>query len=86
MKALLQVPDNVQADMRSLAVEAESLLQKDSIQALAEWEKTQSYYLFVLDEKQNALSGREMHPHFKFKLRFIRQLDTTLQDLSLIHI
>lgn len=80
MKALLQVPDNVQTDMRSLAVEAESLLQKGSNQALAEWEKAQSYYLFVLDEQQNALSGREMHPHFKFKLRFIRQLDTTLQD------
>lgn len=80
MKALLQVPDNVQIDMRALAVEAEEQLQQGDMQKLADWERAQSYYLFVLDEKHNALSGREMHPHFKFKLRFIRRLDTTLQD------
>ncbi len=80
MKALLQVPDNIQTDMRALAVDAQKMLQLNDKQQLAEWERTQSYYLFVLDDKQNAVSGREMHPHFKFKLRFIRQLDTTLQD------
>lgn len=79
VKALLQVPENVQQDMRELARQADNLLNLEDREALAKWEQEQSYYLFVLDENQQVLSGREMHPHFKFKLKYIRRIDTILE-------
>ncbi len=47
---------------------------------LADWERGQHYYLFVLNKEQRTISGRDMHPHFEFKLNFIRKLDTTFEN------
>ena len=80
IKALLHVPSRVQSEMLALSLQAEIMIAEGDMDELADWERGQEYYLFVLDAQQNVLSGREMHPHFKFKLNFIRSLDSILDD------
>ncbi|MEZ8095073.1 histidine kinase sensor domain-containing protein [Photobacterium swingsii] len=80
VKALLHVPSRVQSEMLALSLQAEVMIAEGDMDELADWERGQDYYLFVLDKQQNVLSGREMHPHFKFKLNFVRSLDTILDD------
>lgn len=80
IKALLHVPSRVQSEMLALSLQAEVMIAEGDMDELADWERGQDYYLFVLDRQQNVLSGREMHPHFKFKLNFIRSLDSILDD------
>ncbi|MFT5880606.1 MAG: two-component system sensor histidine kinase CpxA [Moritella sp.] len=86
ISVLLQVPTSVQSEMRALAKQADTLLNNTNAQGelnkskLAVWEQQQTSYLFVLDDNLEAVSGRPMHPHFKFKLRYLRQLDTILEN------
>ncbi|OAN12969.1 two-component sensor histidine kinase [Photobacterium jeanii] len=80
VKTLLQVPTKVQKEMLDLAIQAEVMLGEGDMDELADWEKAQDYYLFVLDKDRNVLSGRKMHPHFEFKLNFIRKLDSILDS------
>ncbi|MGF1690819.1 histidine kinase sensor domain-containing protein [Photobacterium kagoshimensis] len=80
IKTILHVPSRVQSEMLALSLQAEVMIAEGDMDELADWERGQDYYLFVLDRQQNVLSGREMHPHFKFKLNFIRSLDSILDD------
>lgn len=85
VRVLLHLPTAVKTEMLDLAEQANLLLDsKDSEgnvdrDKLAAWEAAQSSYLFVLNDDFEEVSTRVMHPHFKFKLRFIRQLDTILE-------
>ncbi|MFT7681179.1 MAG: two-component system sensor histidine kinase CpxA [Moritella dasanensis] len=86
VRVLLHLPTAVKTEMLDLAEQANLLLDsKDSEgnvdrDKLAAWEAVQSSYLFVLNDDFEEVSTRVMHPHFKFKLRFIRPLDTILEN------
>ncbi len=80
VRVLLHVPEKIQQEMLDLAAQAEVMIKEGDMDDLADWERGQDYYLFVLDNEQNTLSGQQMHPHFEFKLQFMRQLDTTFEN------
>jgi len=86
VRVLLHLPANVKVEMLDLAEQANRLLDNKDSEGnvdrtkLAEWEEAQSSYLFVLNDDFEEVSTRIMHPHFKFKLRFIRPLDTILEN------
>ncbi|WP_367988992.1 histidine kinase sensor domain-containing protein [Vibrio sp. NTOU-M3] len=80
MTSMLKVPPAMKAEMRNLAEKAEMLVERGDMAQLANWANQQPYYLFVLDSSNQPLSNRKMHPHFEFKLRFLRELDGPLND------
>lgn len=80
VRVMLHVPEKIKADMVEMAYQAEVNIREGDMDELADWERGQKYYLFVLDEKQQAISGREMHPHFEFKLQYARDIDTVFDN------
>ncbi|MGF1754075.1 histidine kinase sensor domain-containing protein [Vibrio makurazakiensis] len=78
MKALLKVPEEVRIEMLDLAQQANVLIEEGDMDELADWGNAQDYYLFVLDEDNHSITHRDMHPHFEFKLRYLRDLDHQL--------
>ncbi|CAH6839159.1 putative two-component system sensor kinase [Vibrio chagasii] len=80
MKALLKVPESVKEEMLDLAYQAKVLIEEGDMDELADWGNAQRYYLFVIDENNRPITHRHMHPHFEFKLKFLRTLDHQLSD------
>ncbi|WKY60611.1 histidine kinase sensor domain-containing protein [Vibrio sp. SNU_ST1] len=80
MKALLKVPESVKAEMLDLAYQANVLIEDGDMDELADWGNAQQYYLFVIDEDNRPITHRNMHPHFEFKLKYLRTLDHQLSD------
>lgn len=80
VRVMLHVPEKIKADMVEMAHQAEVNIREGDMDELADWERGQKYYLFVLDEKQQAISGRDMHPHFEFKLQYARDIDTVFDN------
>ncbi|RJX65771.1 sensor histidine kinase [Vibrio sinensis] len=80
IKTVLTLPDSVKQPMLSLAEQADVLIEEGDMDELADWANAQPYYLFVLDSNYKPLTHRDMHPHFEFKLRFLRELDAPLSD------
>ncbi|MEZ8344973.1 histidine kinase sensor domain-containing protein [Vibrio splendidus] len=80
MKALLKVPESVKAEMLDLAYQANVLIEEGDMDELADWGNAQQYYLFVIDENNRPITHRHMHPHFEFKLKYLRTLDHQLSD------
>ncbi|WP_372385041.1 histidine kinase sensor domain-containing protein [Vibrio sp. BS-M-Sm-2] len=80
MKALLKVPESVKAEMLDLAYQANVLIEDGDMDELADWGNAQQYYLFVIDEDNRPITHRNMHPHFEFKLKYLRSLDHQLSD------
>ena len=80
VKAVLKVPDTLKQHILELADQANVLISEGDMDDLADWANAQPYYLFVLNRENQPLSHRQMHPHFEFKLRFLRELDGPLND------
>ncbi|MGF1727337.1 histidine kinase sensor domain-containing protein [Photobacterium nomapromontoriensis] len=80
VRFLLHIPKNIQHEMLDLAHQAEVMINDGDMDELSDWEKGQDYTLFVLDSDQHAISGRDMHPHFEFKLRYARDIDTIFDN------
>ena len=80
IKTMLKVPLEVKQDIQSLAHQANVLIEDGDMDELADWANAQPYYLFVLNPENKPLSHRQMHPHFEFKLRFLREIDELLDD------
>lgn len=80
VKAVLKVPDTLKQHILELADQANVLISEGDMDELADWANAQPYYLFVLNRENQPLSHRQMHPHFEFKLRFLRELDGPLND------
>ncbi|MFA0078917.1 histidine kinase sensor domain-containing protein [Vibrio artabrorum] len=80
MKALLKVPESVKAEMLDLAYQANVLLGEGDMDELADWGNAQAYSLFVIDQDHQPITHRDMHPHFEFKLNYLRKLDHQLSD------
>ncbi|OIQ26260.1 sensor histidine kinase [uncultured Vibrio sp.] len=78
MKGLLKVPQIVKSEMLDLAHQANVLIEEGDMDELADWANAQTYYLFVLDGNNRPITHRDMHPHFEFKLRFLRDLNHQL--------
>ncbi|MEZ8294413.1 histidine kinase sensor domain-containing protein [Vibrio splendidus] len=80
MKALLKVPESVKSEMLDLAYQANVLIEEGDMDELADWGNAQGYYLFVIDENNRPITHRHMHPHFEFKLKYLRTLEHQLSD------
>ncbi|WP_260258543.1 sensor histidine kinase [Vibrio intestinalis] len=80
VRTTLVLPDSLKAEMQELAHQANVLIEEGDMDELADWERAQPFYLFVLDSDKQPLSHRKMHPHFEFKLRFLRKLDDLMND------
>lgn len=74
IRTLLVLPESVKEQMRNLAHQANVLIEDGDMDELADWENAQPFYLFVLNNNNQPISHRNMHPHFEFKLRFLREL------------
>ncbi|RTR33726.1 HAMP domain-containing sensor histidine kinase [Shewanella atlantica] len=80
LNQLLTLPTSTQEHLQKLAHEAKALLEKNDIEGLAKWEEQQDFTLYILDKNQHSVSQREMHPHFVFKLQYMRQLQQPMGD------
>lgn len=80
VKTLLKIPYEVQQEMLDLAFQANVLIDEGDMDELADWANAQPYYLFVIDQNKRPITHRSMHPHFEFKLRYLRKIDTQLDD------
>ncbi|WP_299794534.1 histidine kinase sensor domain-containing protein [uncultured Shewanella sp.] len=80
LNRLLTLPESTQQHLQKLANEAGQLIDKNDIAGLAQWEEQQAFTLYILDNEQNSVSLREMHPHFVFKLQYTRQLQQPMGD------
>ena len=80
MKSMLRIPASIQTKMLDLADQANVMIEDGDMDELADWARAQEYYLFVLDENKRPITHRDMHPHFEFKLKYLRPLDTQLDN------
>ncbi|MUK49312.1 sensor histidine kinase [Aliivibrio fischeri] len=80
MKSMLRIPSSIQTKMLDLAEQANILIEEGDMDELADWASAQEYYLFVLDPNNRPITHRDMHPHFEFKLKFLRPLNTQLDN------
>jgi len=78
VKTILKVPESVREEMLDLAHQANILIEHGDMDKLADWANAQNFYLFVLNEHQQPITHRLMHPHFEFKLQFKRSIDDQL--------
>lgn len=80
VRTVLKVPDEIKRDIESFAQQADVLIEDGDMDELADWANAQPYYLFVLNAENKPITHRKMHPHFEFKLRFLRELYGPLGD------
>ncbi|PQJ85240.1 two-component sensor histidine kinase [Aliivibrio sifiae] len=80
MKSMLRIPSSIQEEMLDLAYQANVLIDEGDMDELADWANAQEYYLFVLDKNNHPITHRDMHPHFEFKLKYLRPLNTQLDS------
>lgn len=80
VSAVLKVPPRVKQNIENLAQQANVLIEEGDMDELADWGNAQPYYLFVLNAHSQPITHRQMHPHFEFKLRFLRELNGPLND------
>ncbi|WP_418114210.1 histidine kinase sensor domain-containing protein [Vibrio scophthalmi] len=80
IRTVLVLPDSVKSELRDLAAQANVMIEDGDMDELADWANAQPYYLFVLDKNNQPITHRQMHPHFAFKLKFLRQLDQMMGD------
>ncbi|MGF1909790.1 sensor histidine kinase [Vibrio kasasachensis] len=74
LRTLLVLPESVKTQMRDIAYQANVMIEDGDMDELADWEEAQPFYLFVLDKNNQPITHRDMHPHFEFKLKFLREL------------
>ncbi|MGF1682827.1 histidine kinase sensor domain-containing protein [Photobacterium minamisatsumaniensis] len=80
VRGLLHIPDKIQSEMLGLAYQAEVMVKEGDMDELADWERGQDYTLYVITDKNIPISGRDMHPHFEFKISFARSIDTIFDN------
>ncbi|MGT0150043.1 histidine kinase sensor domain-containing protein [Vibrio metschnikovii] len=69
----LTLPNKVQRELQQLSASANQQRQIGA-EALAQWEISQPYLLYVIDSTNHVVSGRDIHPHVQMKMRNARQL------------
>jgi len=80
VRTVLKVPEEIKRDIESYAEQADVLIEDGDMDELADWANAQPYYLFVLNAENKPITHRKMHPHFEFKLKFLRELYGPLGD------
>ncbi len=78
--SMLKVPSDVKQEMLNIADQANVLIDDGDMDELADWANAQKYYLFVLNTEQQPITDRTMHPHFEFKLRYLRDIHGLLNN------
>ncbi|EDP99482.1 histidine kinase sensor domain-containing protein [Shewanella benthica] len=71
---LLTLPQSTQDQINHLANQATDLVNKEALTALTRWEQNQAFRVYVLDKDLKSITKSALHPHFIFKLQYIRQL------------
>lgn len=69
----LTLPNKIQRELQQLSTIADQQRQLGA-EALAQWEMSQPYLLYVIDGANHVLSERDIHPHVQMKMRNARQL------------
>ncbi|WP_076413751.1 ATP-binding protein [Shewanella sp. UCD-KL12] len=77
---LLTLPVSTQTQLHQLATEATQLVNNQDLVGLSRWEKQQDFRLYVLDKDLESITKTALHPHFVFKLQYLRQLDLPMGD------
>ncbi len=77
---LLMLSESTQHQLLGLATQADELVKQGDIDKIAKWEANQDYVVYVLDENKQVISGREMHPHNRFKLNYLKHLHHPMGD------
>lgn len=80
MESMLRIPESIKTKMLDLADQANVMIEDGDMDELADWARAQEYSLFVLDENKRPITHRDMHPHFEFKLKYLRPLNTQLAN------
>lgn len=78
--ALLTLPDELQNEFLTLANQAEQYLVTDDIAGLKAWEETQKYTLYVVNEDNQSITNRDIHPHVKSKMSFSHQFNQPMNN------
>ncbi|AQS36360.1 signal transduction histidine kinase [Shewanella psychrophila] len=71
---LLTLPQSTQAQINDLALQATDLVNKGELASLTRWENNQEFRVYVLDKDLTSITKSALHPHFIFKLQYMRQL------------
>ncbi|PHQ76523.1 MAG: histidine kinase [Shewanella sp.] len=71
---LLTLPQSTQDQINHLANQATDLVNQDALTALTRWEQNQAFRVYVLDKDLKSITKSALHPHFIFKLQYMRQL------------
>lgn len=71
---LLTLPQSTQDQINHLANQASELINQEALTALARWEQKQAFRVYVLDKDLKSITQAQLHPHFIFKLQYMRQL------------
>ena len=80
IRVMLGVPQEIKDELYELVDAANSFIDASDISGLEKWEESQPYYIFVLNNLNKPLTRRHMHPHFEFKLKFLREIDEILDN------
>ncbi len=80
IRTVLVLPDKVKTEFRDLAYQANVMLEEGDLDELADWENAQPIYLFILDKNNQPITHRDMHPHFAFKLKYLRELGANMGE------
>jgi signal transduction histidine kinase len=78
--ALLTLPSELQEEFLTLANKAESFITTDDLTGLKAWEETQEYTLYIVDEHNQSITGREIHPYVKSKMSFSHQFNQPMNN------
>ena len=78
--ALLTLPTDLQQEFLSLAKKAESYIENNDIAGLKTWEEAQEYTLYAVNEKNQSISNRDIHPYVQSKMSFSRQFNQPMND------
>jgi len=78
--ALLTLPDELQNEFLMLANQAEQYLVTDDIAGLRAWEEAQKYTLYIVNETNQSITNRDIHPHVKSKMSFSHQFNQPMNN------
>lgn len=78
--SLLTLPAELQQEFLLLAKEAELYIQHNDITGLKTWEEAQKYTLYIVNELNQSITNRDIHPYVKSKMSFSHQFNQPMND------
>lgn len=78
--ALLTLPDELQQEFLTLAKQAEGYIDNKDIAGLKTWEEAQEYTLYVVNQQNESITKRDIHPYVKSKMSFSHQFNQPMNN------